>query len=152
MELLQELVTSVRRVRALTMVGERKRLVAVVSAPRDDERAVLEKHRAAAASLAYLARLDIEPRAARPAGSAVAVAAGFETFVPLGDDVDLDKLKEVLQNRRGKVERALAQLEKKLGNEAFVQRADPDVVAAERERLAELAHEGVLLGRNLEGF
>ena len=152
MHLLQELVTSVRRVRALTMVGERKRLVALVGAPRDEERAVLVRYQETAKALAFLESLTIEAQAERPAGSAVSVAAGFETFVTLGADVDLDGLREVLKGRLGKTEKGITGIEGKLGNKKFVERADPEVVEAERERLSELKHELVLLQRNIDGF
>ena len=73
----------------------------------------------------------------RPASSAVAVAGGVEVFVPLGADVDMEKLKEVLANRARKVGEAIEAVKGKLGNEQFRSRAPPDVVAAEEERLAD---------------
>ena len=152
MHLLQEMVTSVRRVRALTMVGERKRLVALVGAPRKEEREVLLRYQETAKALAFLESLTIEEKADRPTGSAVSVAAGFETFVTLGDDVDLDGLVEVLKGRLAKTEKGIAQIKGKLGNKNFVERADPEVVEAERDRMSELEHELVLLQRNIDGF
>ena len=152
MALLQDLVGAVRQVRALTAVGERKPLAALVSAPRDEERVVLENHASAIRSLATLESLEIAAGLERPPSSAVAVAGTVEVFVPLGDAVDLGKLREVLENRARKVRAAIEGAEKKLANEQFVQRADPAVVAAERERRAELGLELELLERNLAGF
>jgi valyl-tRNA synthetase len=152
MELLQALVTSVRRVRALTMIGERKPLDVLVNAPRDEERSVLERHAESAQALGYMESLSIRPDATRPAGSAVSVAAGFETFVTLGQEVDMEGLKEVLQNRLAKTEKGIGQVKGKLSNKNFVDRADPDVVTGERERLVELEHDLKLLQRNLDGF
>ncbi|TDJ73283.1 MAG: valine--tRNA ligase [Planctomycetota bacterium] len=152
MELIQDLVGAIRRVRSLTMVGERKPLTAILSVPREDERRVLEKYAETARSLAFLERLEIREHAERPANSAVAVAGGFETFVPLGDDVDMAKLKDVLENRASKVRSAIEGVGRKLANKAFVERADPDVVASERRREGELGLELELLERNLAGF
>jgi valyl-tRNA synthetase len=152
MALLQALVTSVRRVRALTMIGERKPLTVLVNAPRDEERAVLERHAESAKALGYMETLIIQPDATRPKGSAVSVAAGFETFVTLGEDVDLEGLKEVLQNRLAKTEKGIGQVKGKLGNKNFLDRADPEVVATERSRMVELEHDLMLLQRNLDGF
>ncbi len=152
MALLQALVTSVRRVRALTMIGERKPLVVLVNAPRDEEREVLLRHADSAKALGYMQSLTIEPDATRPSGSAVSVAAGFETFVTLGEDVDLEGLKEVLQNRLAKTEKGIGQVKGKLGNKNFIERADPEVVTTERERMVELEHDLMLLQRNLDGF
>jgi len=152
MQLVQDVVRSVRQVRALTTLGERKPLAAIVSAPRDEERAVLERHAATIQSLAFLSELAIEASAERPPQSAVSVAGGVETFVRLGDDVDLGKLKKVLEGRAQKVGKAREGAVRKLANENFVQRADPEVVAAERERVEELRVEQELLERNIAGF
>jgi len=152
MGVMRDLVGAVRRVRSLTMVGERKRLVAIVSAPRPEDRSVLEAHAETARALAYLETLEIHESAERPASSAVAVAGGLETFVPLSDDVDQGKLKEVLETRLAKVQGGLGGVEKKLANENFIKRADPEVVETERERQAELTLELELLERNLAGF
>lgn len=152
MQLVQQFVTSVRRVRALTMIGERKPLQVLCVAPRDEERAVLERYADIEMSLGFLEELRIEAAAERPPGSAVSVAGGFETFVTLGADVDLDGLVEVLKGRLTKAQKGIGQIQGKLGNQNFVERADPDVVESERERLAELEHEVDLLQRNIEGF
>jgi valyl-tRNA synthetase len=145
-------VGAVRSIRALTMVGERKPLVAVVSAPRDAERRVLEQHAASARALGFLESMSVHERAARPASSAAAVAGGVEVFVQLGADVDLVKLRDVFAQRIAKLGGAIAQIDGKLGNANFVQRADPEVVQAERARREELALERELLERNLAGL
>ena len=152
MELLQDMVRCVRRVRALTMVGERKPLVAVACVPRQAERAVLERHAGIARRIGFLAELSIAEKAERPENSAVSVAGGIEVFVGLGDEVDFAKLKEVLVNRAAKVDKGIEGTERKLANKNFVERADPEVVEAERQRMDELRLEKELLERNLAGF
>ena len=72
--------------------------------------------------------------------------------MPLGDEVDTAKLKDVLENRARKVGAQIEGARKKLANEKFVSRADPAVVEQERERLGELEVELALLERNLAGF
>ena len=134
MDILQSVVGAVRRVRTLTMVGERKRLTALVSAPREEERETLIRYEGALSALACLGELQTHAQVERPPGSAVSVAGGVEVFVPLGDEVDLGKLRDVLENRAGKVRSAIEVADKKLSNEKFVSRADPDVVAGERTR------------------
>jgi valyl-tRNA synthetase len=152
MGILQEMVGAVRQVRSLTMVGERKLMPAVVAAPREEERSALERNAGAIKKLAYLETLELSAQAKRPPQSAVSVFGGVEVFVPLGDEVDTAKLKEVLQNRARKVDGQIGGAEKKLGNENFVARADPAVVEGERTRLEELRVELALLERNLAGF
>jgi valyl-tRNA synthetase len=134
------------------MVGERKPLTAFVSAPRDGERRVLEQHAASARALAFLERFELSAKVERPAASACAVAGGIEAFVVLGASTDMAKLKDALQKRLDKVEKGVNGAKAKLANENFIARADPEVVAEERGRLAELELEAELVRRNLTGL
>lgn len=152
MDTVQELLGCVRRVRALTMAPERKPLPVTVNVARDDVRAVLEGHREIVRALAHVSELTIATDAPRPGHSAVAVAGPIEAYVVLGEDVDFAALKKVLEGRADKVAKSLVGIEKKLENEGFLAKADPDVVEAERERLVELRLEKELLERNVAGF
>jgi valyl-tRNA synthetase len=149
---LQALVGAVRAIRALTQAGERRPLAALVSAPEARERGVLEACRGRAQALAVLASLEVRARVERPPSSAVAVAGAFEVFVPLGSEVDLGELAATLARRAEKLEKSMQVSEAKLGNEGFLRSADPEVVAAERERRDETARELELLRRNLAGL
>ncbi len=82
-EILQDLVRAVRNIRALTTIGEKKLLRALVVAPGERERGVLLAARERARALAHLEDLRIEATAERPASSAAGIATGFEVFVPL---------------------------------------------------------------------
>ncbi|MEM9799534.1 MAG: valine--tRNA ligase [Planctomycetota bacterium] len=152
MDAVQDLVGCVRRIRALTMVAERKPLRVIANVPKDHVRGVLERHAGAARSLAFLESLELATEAERPPSSAVAVAGGIETFVALGEDVDFAKLKDVLAGRAEKIAKALVGAEKKLENQGFLAKAGEDVVQAERERVVELRLEKELLERNVAGF
>jgi valyl-tRNA synthetase len=152
MDLLQELVRAVRNIRSVTMVGEKKRLDAIVIAPKAEDRAVLNELKDAACGIGFLATLAIEESAERPPASAVGVAGGLEVFVPLGDDVDMGKLRDALEQRLGKTKNLVEGTERKLGNAKFVERADPEIVEAERARVVELEREVELLERNLAGL
>ncbi len=149
---LQELVRAVRNIRALTTIGDRQPVAALVSAPRARDRAVLEASAERARALAHLSALEVRERAERPPASAVGVAAGFEIFVPLGDSIDLGELGATFERRADKLRKALAAIDARLANEGFLRGAEPEVVEAERERRAELARELELLERNLAGL
>ena len=152
MQAVQDLVGCVRQVRALTMVAERRPLPVIANVTRDDLREVLERHQGAVRSLAFLESLTLGSAAPRPGASAVAVAGGIEAYVVLGEDVDFDKLKTVLEGRAAKAGKALMGAKKKLENPGFLAKADDDVVAAERLRVEELELEKELLERNVAGF
>ncbi|MCZ6598182.1 MAG: valine--tRNA ligase [Planctomycetota bacterium] len=152
MAILQELVRAVRGIRALTMVSERKMLAATVVAPKEETRGVLEQCVDRVRALGHLESLEITAQGDRPPASAVGIASGMEVFVPLGPEVDLDRLKETLERRTTKLGKGIGQVEAKLENQGFVTKADPDVVQAERERLGEMREELELLQRNLSGL
>ena len=152
MQVIQDLVHAIRRVRNLTMIGERTPLVAKVAAPRPSERTIVDLHRDTVRALGFLERLEVAPTVERPPASAVAVAGAMQAFVPLGTDVDLGKLRDVLAKRAEKVRAGIAQVDGKLGNRAFVERADPEVVAEERARRTELELELELLESNVSGL
>jgi len=152
MQVLQDVVSAVRQVRNLTSLGERQPLQARIAAPRAAERDVLTRHAATVRALAHLSECEIAASVERPKASAVAVAGGIEVVVLLGEGVDLGKLKDVLQRRAEKVRAGIAAIDSKLGNAAFVERADPEIVAEERARRDELVLELSMLERNLAGF
>jgi len=152
MQTIQELVRAVRSVRLLTGIAERKPLAARVSAPRPAERRVLERHAETVRALAFLDAMEVGERVERPPASAAAVAGSIEAFVPLPDEVDLEKLRAALVKRAEKTKAGIESIDKKLSNQAFVERADPEVVAEERSRRAELALELELLDKNVSGL
>ncbi len=94
---------------------------------------------AAAPLMGALARaaITVDPAAARPSHSAVAVARGAEVFVRLEGVVDLGAERQRLAKEVERAAKEIAFLEGKLGRPDFVERAPAEIVARERERLAE---------------
>jgi valyl-tRNA synthetase len=85
-----------------------------------------------------LARVgDISLADAAPKGAAQIVLNEATVCLPLGSLIDLKAEAARLQKEVGKVTEEIARLHKKLSNEKFVANAPEDVVAAEREKLAE---------------
>ena len=75
---------------------------------------------------------------AKPAHSAITVAAGLEIYIPLEGLVDLQAEAERLEKEREKVTGELTKLEKKLSNEGFLAKAAPEIIEKDRARAAEL--------------
>ncbi len=152
MQVIMDSVGAVRQIRNLTTLGDRTPLRAVIRAPREDERRVLEQHKATLCALAFLEDPLVDSDPLQPAHSAVGVVGGVEIFVPLPESVDRVKLKTVLEGRVAKVRAGMGALQAKLANPAFCERADPEVVAEERARFVEMDLELGLLERNAAGF
>jgi len=152
MQVIQDAIVAVRQIRNLTTLGDRTPLAAVIRAPRESERSVLQRHAATLRALGFLESCEIGADPAQPLHSACGVVGGVEIFVPLPESVDRVKLKDVLAKRVEKLAAAIKSLEAKLGNKAFVERADPEIVAEERARFAEMGLELGLLERNAAAF
>ena len=77
---------------------------------------------------------------------------GAEIFVPLGGIVDIGKLKERWQKRLSELAREMERVQARLTNPQFIERAPAEVVAAERQRFAELQQQREALERRLRSL
>ena len=133
---LVDLVSGIRSTRAEMNVppGATAPLVIVAANPTTEAR--LDRHSAA---IRRLARADeILAADVAPKGSAQLVLGEATVCIPLGNLIDVAAEKARLDKAIGKAEAELERIDKKLSNEKFVANADPEVVAADRERKAEL--------------
>jgi valyl-tRNA synthetase len=92
--------------------------------------------------VARMARLRLEPDGASPAPAVAAVAvAGGSIEVLAGEGVDLRTHDDRQSKRRAALEAEIARAAGKLANPGFVANAPSAVVAAQRDRIAELEAE-----------
>jgi valyl-tRNA synthetase len=86
-----------------------------------------------------LARADkIEiANAEPPKGAAQIVLDEATIFVPLAGVIDIGQERTRLTKERDKAKGEAEKIEKKLGNEQFLAKANPEVVAEQRQRLEE---------------
>lgn len=96
----------------------------------------LARHDAAIRRLARVETITMADTA--PKGAAQVVVGEAIACMPLGNLIDVAAEKARIEKAIGKTEADMEKVSKKLGNERFVQNADPEVVSAERERFAEL--------------
>ncbi|MBN9268742.1 MAG: valine--tRNA ligase, partial [Mesorhizobium sp.] len=108
----------------------------------------LTRHDSAVRRLARVGAVSLADAA--PKGSAQLVLGEATVCLPLGSLIDLAAEAARLQKELAKVTEEIARLHKKLGNEKFVANAPEDVVAAEREKLAEYSDSQARLAKALE--
>ncbi len=89
--------------------------------------------------LARLARLAFTADGAEPVAS-VPVPGGTVEILP-SDEVDLEGAERRLAARRAKLEAEIERAERKLANQGFVDKAPPEVVQAERDKLKRIKDE-----------
>ncbi|MCW0979205.1 valine--tRNA ligase [Agrobacterium sp. BT-220-3] len=131
-----DLVSGIRSTRAEMNVPPGATASLVVVGANTSTEARLDRH---AAAIRRLARADeIRGADVAPKGSAQIIVGEATVCLPLGNLVDLGAEKARLEKAIGKVDAEMERIDKKLSNEKFVANADPEVVAAERERKAEL--------------
>ncbi|KPF41804.1 valine--tRNA ligase [Rhizobium sp. AAP43] len=91
------------------------------------------------AAIKRLARVETITLAAEaPKGAAQIVIGEATACLPLGALIDITAEKARIEKAIGKVEQEMGRISGKLSNEKFVANANPEVVAAERERHQEL--------------
>jgi valyl-tRNA synthetase len=102
-----------------------------------ETRARLERHGPAIASLARAEAPPAPSKAAVPDAAATALVGEATFAVPLAGLIDVAAELARLDKTLARLEAARAQAEKKLANDNFTARAPAEVVARERERLAD---------------
>ncbi len=135
--LLIDLVRGVRNAREEYNVEPSRKISALALA--GDLTTAIEQYAYLFARLCNVAELRVLTNANEAPDQAASVVAGEVTlYLPLADFIDMAAECERLTREREKLSEQIARTEGMLGNEGFVSRARPDVVARERERLASL--------------
>lgn len=133
---LVDLVSGLRSVRAEMNVppSATAPLVMVGTGALTNERLV--RHDPAIKRLARVTDIILESQA--PRGSAQIVIGEATACLPLGDLIDLEAEKARLEKAAAKVAADIDKIRRKLGNDKFVANAKPEIVEAERDKLADL--------------
>ena len=133
-ELLQSIVESLRRQRAEMQISPGQKLPVSISAPSDIVY-FIEEQREIITSFARCSDLQIGTGLVKPSGAVADVVRGIEIFLVVEGAVDLAKERERLAKELERLAKAIGGVEKKLGNDAFVKGAKPEVVETERKKL-----------------
>lgn len=135
-EILKEIVQSVRTVRSEFTIPPAKRIRVKVKVD-EAERTFMKNESTVIAMLVKSDDFEIIGNDQVPDGAVAAVGKGFEAFVFIREAIDVEKEVNKLKKNMEKVEKNRIGTEKKLANENFVSRAPEEVIAKEREKLAE---------------
>jgi valyl-tRNA synthetase len=136
---LMRLVVAIRTIRATYEVEPRRRIEVTVVAPAEADAAFVGQHAGLVKALAVLDRLDVTARAADGPPVIRQPVGPMELRIPMAGMFDIAAEKTRLGKERLKIDAELEGLRKKLDNPQFVERARSEVVAQNRERVAELA-------------
>jgi valyl-tRNA synthetase len=143
-EWLKAAVVAVRRVRSEMNIAPGRLVPLLLAGGDEDDRPHVERFRVELAALARLESLRwLEPGEAPPPAAA-AVAGELRLMIPLAGLIDVTAERARLAREIARIEAEIARCQGKLGNARFVANAPADVVAQERQRLAEFS--GTLAG------
>ncbi len=143
-----EVVRAVRNIRTKMQIHPGARLTAFVKTDAAKAR-VLAETEGLSRRLAGLERLEAGPGIEKPAHAAAEVVSGAEVYVSLEGLIDLAAERKRLEERIAKDRAYLGQIEKKLENKNFVDRAPAEVVERERTRAQEIRDAIAATERNL---
>ncbi|MEI6310030.1 MAG: class I tRNA ligase family protein, partial [bacterium] len=150
MSLVQELVHSVRNLRAEGQIPPGEKAPVVVVATEETQR-TLRRVEPYLCPLARISELRLAGEEARPQSSLSAVAHGMEIYLLLGGE----KAQNVARKLEKDLEKVRAQLVKtteRLSSEEFLRRAPAEVVEKQRAVQAEMVFQADRLSRLVEGL
>ncbi|WP_018085807.1 valine--tRNA ligase [Desulfurispora thermophila] len=150
MNVLMEIIRSIRHIRSEMNVPLGKKAEVVLLCPDAGLRSLLESCRADIDNLATAQTVIVAKLPARPEQAAHAVARGVEVYVPLKGLIDIDKERTRLQKELQTVEKDLAKVSGKLSNQGFLSKAPADVIQKERDKQAELSGKAEAIKRRLQ--
>jgi valyl-tRNA synthetase len=149
-DLIQEIVVKVRNIRA-EMNVDAKQAVPVRVATTDPELTLLlSDARDYVFKLAQVSQLEIVPELSGDRLSARAVAGGLALEVPLAGLIDVGAERARLTKELEKARREIVNLERKLSQASFVEKAPKEVVDENRRRLADYQDQAATLSEGLK--
>jgi valyl-tRNA synthetase len=128
-------VTAIRNLRAEMNVPPASKVSVTFATSNDWSQMVIKHYSLATAILAKVEAQDINPDSGPPAMSAKAVVGDVEIFMPLTGVIDFGEEVRRLEKEMEKLSKDLTQAQRKLANEDFRQKAPPEVVAKEEEKV-----------------
>lgn len=132
-----EMISTIRSVRSEANVPPGARLSMTLRGASPQTAARLSTHRALIMGLARLDTVETSEGPVEVKGAAQVVIGEATAVLPLAGVIDLDQERARLTKEIAKQEGEAKKLSAKLGNDAFIAKAPPDVVEEQRERLAE---------------
>ncbi|HEY6871476.1 MAG TPA: valine--tRNA ligase [Geobacteraceae bacterium] len=149
MDRIMAVISGIRNIRGEMEVPPSREIAVILSCDNDESLRLMKHNEAAIISLARLSSLAIGMGLEKPEDASIQVAGDVRIFVPLKGLVDVEEEEKRLAREIGKIDKDIEFLGKKLENPSFVERAPADVVAKEREKLAEFANKKRLLEESL---
>ncbi len=138
MQVIIDLVSSIRNLRAEWNLKLGEKLNCKISSTNQNDLSILKANSAVLIQLAKINEPTFVSESHKEKNAATAVAGNVRCIVLLGDLINIPKEKLRIQTQIAEQSKLAQGLSGRLGNEGYVQKAKPDVIAKDRERLQQL--------------
>jgi valyl-tRNA synthetase len=147
---MKQFILAVRQIRGEMDIAPSRKIPLLLQNAGSRERALVGKHFNYLSRLAGLESIEVLDTGAAAPESATALLGDLALLVPMAGLIDPRAEIDRLTKRMAKNQSDITKLEAKLGNGNFVRNAPPEVVAADRARVAELLAQNLSLATQLE--
>lgn len=148
---MMEAIKAIRNMRAEMNVPLGKRSEVILAINDKELAEVISKHKNYFVTLAWAEKVTIlDENAIKPENAVTSVVGGIEVYLQLKDLIDADKERARIAKEQVSIEKEIARLEGKLNNQGFLAKAPADVVAKEKEKLADYQEKMTALLERIE--
>ena len=139
MDLVREVIRSVRNLRAEARIAPQQLIPrAVISVHNDEKLALIRSSESQINLLTKVESIEIMDREAqKPQKSLASVLDDVQVYLPVGDLLDVEKEIQRLKNDMSKIEKDIEKSLAKLANHQFVERAPEEVILKEKASLSD---------------
>ncbi len=138
MTFVQEAITAIRNLRKEVDLKPATMIEVMIRIADNRQKTLFTDYEAYFHKLAKVGKMHVGTDVQKPKTAIAAVVRNIEIFMPLEGLVDLEAEKSRLAKQLEKLEKELAPIKNKLGNDSFVKNAKPEVVDKERSKLNEV--------------
>ena len=138
MERIMDAIKAVRNMRAEANVAPNRMCHIRIVVHRDDLKKCIETHEEYFEKLGHVEKIVLlAADGTKPENALAAVVTGMEVYLELKGLIDTAKERERIEKAKAALEKEIARTSGKLNNKGFLAKAPEDVVAKEKEKLAE---------------
>jgi valyl-tRNA synthetase len=148
-ETLKGLISEIRNIRGEMNIVPSKNVEICLRVSEPVTRNLIEAHQSIFLILAKGSGLTFLYQEKNPPSSASGVFEGMEIFIPLKGIIQFDEEEKRLEKELAKLRKEWTQIDKKLTNEDFLQKAPLEVVEKEKEKIRSLGKKTEKLGSHL---
>ena len=150
MERIMAVIGAIRNIRGEMDVPPSKQIAVILSCDSEATQRLMKHNESAIISLARVSYLAIGFCIEKPEDASIQVAGDVQIYVPLKGLVDVAAEEERLLKEIGKIDKDIEMFSKKLESPAFVDRAPAEIVAKERQKLADVNSKKLVLEESLD--